>query len=477
MTPVPPDMSVDELVAAAVVEPPGTNSTVLVESEALSCPVLPAYARPDTPLASYTGLWIALYLKYAMQIAPMTPIAFHVSAALWLASLAIARRFVLNMAFATVFPNLYILWIAGTTLWNKSTALDIAQRLARQAFPHLLLPHDTTPESQLADMAGHEPANFATLPLGLQQLWQRGRDFAAQRGILLDEASGLLASAGKDYNAGLIEAFLKFYDCTDHVRSTMSKGWTVVRHPYVSLLGASTPLALSQHLLSERLWAMGWWPRFALLTPETERPSWRVATDVEQPTELVTTLQTLHQDLPTPAYPDPPEQLSLSLGSGVMDQWQGYNQALRHDLLTPDLDHRLHGTYGRLPTTVLKVAMLVASLDWAANKQRPRAPTVELPHLAWAISTVEDWRFSAHRVLATARESEYDRLSKRIIYQVSKHHPDGMTMRDIYKSMGDKKPDEIESAVRQMIKAGDLQEEPAPPGSKGGRPTSRIKLG
>jgi len=60
----------------------------------------------------------------------MTPDQFHESAALWLVGVAVARRLYLPMSWGRVYPNLMVVWIAPTTLFHKSTALEIARSLA-----------------------------------------------------------------------------------------------------------------------------------------------------------------------------------------------------------------------------------------------------------------------------------------------------------------------------------------------------------
>lgn len=412
----------------------------------------------DLSIGEGAGGFVDRYVGYAGRIAPMTPRVFHISSALFLGSVAIARRVVLNMAFGPVYPNLVILWVAPTTLWHKSTGLGAVARVARRAMPHLLAPQDATPEALLADMAGREPVNLTSLSDAAQAAWRRERDFAAQRGWLLDEASGLLASAGKDYGAGTIEMLLRFMDCEEeYTRSTRGQGRVAVRGAYLSFLGASTPRAMAQHLVSERLWANGFWPRHAILVPDTDRPEYRVASETREPDDLVAEVKTLHEALPSASWPDPPRPTSVQLAPRVHDAWQEYAKFMQYDLLTPDLDSRLWGLYGRLPTQVLKVAILLAAFDW----QGTGTLTVGLPHLARAISIVEDWRASAHRVLIATATSDFDAASQRVLRICGKHGSLGATLRDLHQAMRDKTPANIEDVLRQLLRTGDLVEAPS----------------
>lgn len=466
----------EELMQDAFVPPPvvAEKADEPVAFDTIYVPPLPAGVAVDQRLASETGGWIEDYVRYASSKSPMTPRPFHVSAGLMLPSVAVARRLVVNLSFGSFYPNLWVLWLASTTIWAKTTALGVFRSVARDAIPHLLLPDEATPEALLADMAGQQPHNLDDMTASARSTWEKGRNFAAQRGLVLDEASGLLAGAGKDYAAGLLESYLKFFDGTGHTRSTRNSGWTVVRDPYLSLLAASTPSAMASYLQSDRLWSMGWWPRCALLTPETDRPAWQVARNVEQPANLVEGLAKLNAMLPQASWPDPPQAQSVVLGSGVHAAIERYAKAVRYDLLDEALDRRLHGTYGRLPAQLIKVATLVAAMDLASGVVRMPNVTIELPHVAWAMNVVEDWRASAHRVLVRVDESEHDRLRRQVVAVVERHLPDGASMRDLKKALPRISEAQVSLALGELTAEQVLKEVPAKPGPKGGRPTVRY---
>lgn len=434
-------------------------------------PELPEAARILVDQGLGVCPWLDCYIDYASKVSPMTPPDFHESAALWLASVAIARRLVLKMPFGDIYPNLFILWLAETTLFHKTTALNLARAISREVFPHLLAYQDTTPEAFLSDMAGQQPANFGGMTEAEQQDWKRERNFSAQRGWVIDEMSGLMSGAGKDYNAGLLETLLRFYDCDPHyTRSTRAQGRVVVTNSYLALLGASTPAAMAFHLTSERLWGLGWWPRFALLTPPEERPDWKDAIAAVQPSMITSDLARLYKRLPVADYPEHPKPIDVILGKDVYQAWQDYNRAMSFDLLTPDLDMHLWGTYGRMPSHMIKIAMILAAFDW------PEGGTckIELRHLARAFSIAEKWRASAHRAKNLSGASNFEQMKKRILRQVSKH-PEGATLRDIYMGLRDKTPGEIELSLSDMVLAGILEELEPEPGKRG-RPAKRFRI-
>jgi hypothetical protein len=166
--------------------------------------------------------------------------------------------------------------------------------------------------------------------------------------------------------------------------------------------------------------------RFALLTPEpnySERPALPMS---PAPLALAERLKRLHEQLPEP----PP----LSQGSAAhheqgchadrawplsADIWsacRAYEQALRA-MTAPGstLDDRLRATYGRLHVQAIKVALLLAALDWSDGVDSTPRPHVTLAHWCRAQEVVEGWRASAHRLLADLGETEESRLEERIL--------------------------------------------------------------
>jgi hypothetical protein len=163
------------------------------------------------------GQWLDAYVSFASDVSPLTPPELHQSAGLWLGSVAIARRVRLRLRHDDLFPNLLVLWICDTTIYAKTTGLNIAKRFARSVFPHLLAVSEFSPEALLDDFAGRQPLGLQDLPEEDRHLWAERRNFAAQRGIVLDEAASLFSSFKRDYNAGLPYYLLRLSDCDPEV--------------------------------------------------------------------------------------------------------------------------------------------------------------------------------------------------------------------------------------------------------------------
>ena len=95
----------------------------------LAYPALPVGINLDPAQWAGAGNWLDSYVRHASLISPATPNLFHENAALTLISMIVARRLNVQMSHARIYPNLFSLWLALTTLWNKSTALNIARQI------------------------------------------------------------------------------------------------------------------------------------------------------------------------------------------------------------------------------------------------------------------------------------------------------------------------------------------------------------
>jgi len=445
---------------------PVTEAVVYVD-----LPELPREARITQAMeraASDTGRFLAEYSAHVTQVANTIPTEFSEAAALSLASIAVARRLHFPTYFEPeIFPNLWVLWVAESTVFHKTTGLNIARRLIRSVMPHLLLPEETSGDRLIQEMAGMDPANYAQLPLRDQQRWQEAKLYAGQRGIAVDEASALFSGFRKDYNIGKVETFLKAYDCDpEKVFSTIRHGNIYFRHLYMSLLGATTPAAIQQ-AANLNMWQIGFWPRFVLLVPERMFPEKIQHSEelIPRPATLDRAITRLLGFLPEPEEPsfgtphgEPPKSIAATRSTEVWKRWTQYNDALSHTLQNPDLmpDSRLRVLYGRLPVKLLKVMTLLAALDWDGQG----GPRVEMCHFARAHQICEDWRASAHRFVEVmdrplAGEDRERRLLN-TIRTLTDDASHAATTREIQRSTGWPR-DQVDALLDQMQKDGMIE--------------------
>lgn len=456
----------------------------------LGVPELPAAARLPEQLGADAGAWLSDYVSYASSVSERTPDIIHQAAGLYLASVAVARRLYLPMRHADVFPNLYILPVAPTTLYAKTTGLGVMTSLLDDAMPHLQLSNESTPEALLAELAGREPPNLDSKEISDEEreVWKLSQRFAAQRGLVLEEASALLAGMKREYMQGMAELLLRLYDCPRlYRRHTRGGGYAMIRTAYLSFCGWTTPARLRTAEI-ETGWQDGLFARFALVTPAG--PPTRPADDgymrerPTRPTALLEDLSRLANSLlPTPdEFPKPVVSRPVTIEGDARAAWYRYYQATSYDLLTgPGApDARLHGTYGRLSTSALKVSLLLAALDWSRSGDAGD-PVVTLAHYAAAQRIAEDWRASAHRLLNTLsakpEAEEEDRDLRRLLAVLERTPGQWMALRDVVRSLPSKQytTATISGLLRILMDDGRVEAAEHKPEGRG-RPSMRYRI-
>jgi hypothetical protein len=375
-------------------------------------PELPAAATLTPAMlraAGETGAFLDGCADYVGRVVPTMPRYMLANSALTLVSIAVARRLMLPMYFADVYPILWTLIIAESTVFGKTTALNFFFDLAMDTMPELLLSTSSSNDRLIQDMAGIKPVNFDQLPLFKQERMRHGYFFAGQRGVVVDEASSLFGSFEKEYNRGKIETLLKAYDCArEQEHQTNKYGLVWLRHLYMPFLGATTPDSV-RFANTDYMWGSGFWPRFILLVPDKPFPDEEdeLLDRLPRPVELTQTLGRLLDALPQPspdvpdpkAPPDEPNQIVVTMSEEALKHWSHYRRALRRTFQNPKVtpDHRLRPMLGRMPVKLLSAAMLLAALDW--DPVKTAAPRIEIPHYARAHQMAEEWRESVLRFM------------------------------------------------------------------------------
>jgi hypothetical protein len=417
--------------------------------------------------AQQVGKWLDDYVRWAATSANETPLNFHIGAGLYLAAIAVGRRLYIQTPWRQqVFPNLYIMVVAISTYYRKSAGLSLANEVARTSIPHMIMPQPGSPENFMSMLGGVLPPNFSDIPQQDRARLEKGNRYAAQRGLLRDELSGLFKSMGKDYMAGLKELIMTLYDCPAYLDSnTNNKGLVVIRDAALSILGAATPAELG-NALSAADWYNGNLARFSLLTPETDYRERKADFASKAPTELANRLRKLHEKLPEPPMPDAlgekKDALAWSLAADIWPQVHAYEQALRA-MTAPNasLDDRLRAIYGRMHVQAIKIAILFAALDWADDDNTSAHPKVKAAHWYRAQQITEEWRASAHRLLAELGENEEVRLENRIL-GLLKTAGGSATVRDLYRALRSPRKPVLE-ALKALEQDGRLLKVELPP--------------
>lgn len=126
-----------------------------------------------------------------------------------------------------IYPNLYIVLVAGSAKCRKSSAIGIGATLLGRMSPGVrILSQKMTPEhliGALSGMAAKDETSIVTEAEGI---------------VIVDELSTLIDRNA--FKSGLIPILTKLYDSEDFEYGTVGRGIEHVKNPCLSILGGST---------------------------------------------------------------------------------------------------------------------------------------------------------------------------------------------------------------------------------------------
>lgn len=144
-------------------------------------------------------------------------------------SCALGRRMWIDMGTYRVYPNFFIVFVASSGRFRKSTSVLMIERILRMLNPvPNIIAQKITPEALI------EAVKCTAVDVEKQSIQDEATGF-----VLVDELSSFL---NKDsYQAGLAPLLIQFYDCKDTFEyRTKQRGIERINNACLGLLGAST---------------------------------------------------------------------------------------------------------------------------------------------------------------------------------------------------------------------------------------------
>lgn len=188
------------------------------------------------------------YTEYAGEFTD-APKMFHRFMAYFLISTAVRRKAYVVQGHKRIYPNLWMVLLAPSSLFHKSYALSIAEDILREAIQGITLPNEWSHESLLE---------------GLQE---------KPEGVMFyDEFASLLAHLNRDYAAPARALLTSLYSCDQVYQrttgTTVKRNFTV-QNTFINIAAASTISWLKKEAKADALEG-GFLPRFIFIA-ETER--------------------------------------------------------------------------------------------------------------------------------------------------------------------------------------------------------------
>jgi len=142
-------------------------------------------------------------------------------------SAALGRNCFIDQGHFTVYPNIYVVLVAGSAQCRKSTIINTIEDLIRALeTPVNMLSQKSTPEALIGALSGSiddKSAKVVSLATGV---------------AVVDELSTLIDK--NSFNSGMISILTKLYDCKDFDYRTRGRGLETIRNPCLTIFGGST---------------------------------------------------------------------------------------------------------------------------------------------------------------------------------------------------------------------------------------------
>ena len=210
----------------------------------------------NTPLRSVhndTKGFIESYMAYTSG--QESPTDFHYWTAVSTLSSAVGRKVWLDRGYYKLYPNHYVILVAGSALSRKSSAINIGIRILRKALERFKESGiDAGSISVLSAKMTPEALCRALSTKGIKSMYadeegeEDGETKIGRPVLLYSSELGVFLSRTAQMN-GLVDLLIDFYDCPDEWEYlTKTQGADFVHDVYTSMLSATTPDWISANI-------------------------------------------------------------------------------------------------------------------------------------------------------------------------------------------------------------------------------------
>jgi len=173
--------------------------------------------------------WLRTYLRYTEK--HEAPELFHFWVGISLISAVLGRKTHINKGYYRLYPNFFVVLVAGSARCRKSTAIEIGANLLVDIPTVKVTAGKTSTERFIVD-----------------QIWDGTKTKTQPTSyVKADELSVFLT---KDQQGDkLIDVLTKLFDCPrDFPYRTLSKGELILKEPYVTIIAGTQPASLAKVL-------------------------------------------------------------------------------------------------------------------------------------------------------------------------------------------------------------------------------------
>lgn len=273
------------------------------------------------------------------------PDSFAMWAGISAVSSVLGRNVWVNQGHYTIYPNTYILFVAPSGKFRKSSAIDLSTNIVESIEPEInFVAQKTSNEALIQGMRkGRGGANSV----------QVGEPEICEGYIVADELSTFLNR--RSYDMGIGDTLIQFYDCRRRFKyTTLSRGDEYLRNVCANLLGGTTPTRLKTIFPEEAL-GDGLASRIIFVYVEKPKPPVAITRFSDYKQQLITGLRDRLQ--------------VLALMSGEMNPtpegWSSYEEIYNRFYTTSDFynNESLSGYASRRGVHLVKLAMIFSLVE------------------------------------------------------------------------------------------------------------------
>ena len=384
----------------------------------------------------YQDDFIDLYLDYTKG--QESPRDFHFWTAVSLISGAVGRKIWLPRGHDMLYPNHYVILVAGSAMSRKSSAINIGVGLLRRATQNKIdsgLTHGIS--TILSGKMTPEALCRAISSRGLEGMLETDAkpvvaDNTSRPCYLFSSELGVFLSKAAQSN-GLVDLLIDWYDCPDVFEYiTKTSGSDYVYEVFISLLSATTPDWIAQNVTSS-VFNQGFVGRVIFV--HSERSDIRIAHPV-----VDSVLEKLRDRLVTHIEHRMGMAGEMELTRDAWDYFEAwYNK--REEL--PGLDNVQSGFFGREHTHVLKLAMTFS----IARRRTLKIHKVDIKDAIGKIAHTFDGLTAIFKEVRYANEIFETKIVEGVIKD-AKTIDRSTLLRNVYRKMNKDKLDECLSILK-----------------------------
>ena len=384
----------------------------------------------------YQDDFIDLYLDYTKG--QESPRDFHFWTAVSLISGAVGRKIWLPRGHDMLYPNHYVILVAGSAMSRKSSAINIGVGLLRRATQNKIdsgLTHGIS--TILSGKMTPEALCRAISSRGLEGMLETDAkpvvaDNTSRPCYLFSSELGVFLSKAAQSN-GLVDLLIDWYDCPDVFEYiTKTSGSDYVYEVFISLLSATTPDWIAQNVTSS-VFNQGFVGRVIFV--HSERSDIRIAHPV-----VDSVLEKLRDRLVTHIE----HRMGMAGEMGLTkDAWDYFETWYNKREELPGLDNVQSGFFGREHTHVLKLAMTFS----IARRRTLRIHKVDIKDAIGKIAHTFDGLTSIFKEVRYANEIFETKIVEGVIKD-AKTIDRSTLLRNVYRKMNKDKLDECLSILK-----------------------------